>query len=421
MAKKPKEQIPVLKDSDQPSLCVINGHTRLRVHEDFFVETELPKWKKFQENKKAFLKAIGADDMDSYSVSKKIKDAAGTDKVKEKELEAKLKKLHGMIRDDRWGIQEKHEREFNKAVENCDIIINFKPKTLRGKLAKLFTKKPKLVPVDVAFADLKDHMMLTSTETLSEAKAAVDQLAARYAAAGQYAKASKIKELTPRIVEELTLAHEGFTTYVTENQMINFIKKSERGVMVNFLRYYEGDIPEDVLKKKQEADEKMVFDNYVVAYYVDIKKEAKVVKAKEAKKSEEKARERRRDPILFGIIKQSRNLYYIADWVTPDDDLTLKKLEKVLGDEAYKLADLLGGKAAKKGTTILGPTDEDGSDDRGDVVEASEIVRQAIQRNLYQRDAESTMYSSFNTPTTFTYTSEAIPEPFANGTLTAPR
>ena len=75
----------------------------------------------------------------------------------------------------------------------------------------------------------------------------------------------------------------------------------------------------------------MVFDNYVVAYYSDLIHRAVATQQKVSAKEEQKVRERRRDPILFGVIKNSRKLYYICDWTTDTDDLTLEKLEKELG------------------------------------------------------------------------------------------
>ena len=42
---------------------------------------------------------------------------------------------------------------------------------------------------------------------------------------------------------------------------------------------------------------------------------------------------RRRDPIMFGLISGSKKLYYICDWVTPDDDITLDKVIEILGKE----------------------------------------------------------------------------------------
>ena len=83
--------------------------------------------------------------------------------------------------------------------------------------------------------------------------------------------------------------------------------------------------------KTKDSDVSPVFDNYVVAHYSDIIQKAAKVEEKVSAKEEKKQREKRRDPILFGVIKNSRKLYYITDWVTDTDDLTLAKLEKELG------------------------------------------------------------------------------------------
>ena len=41
---------------------------------------------------------------------------------------------------------------------------------------------------------------------------------------------------------------------------------------------------------------------------------------------EEREKAKRRDPILFGIFKESRKLYYIGDWVDDYCDLTRKRI-----------------------------------------------------------------------------------------------
>ena len=65
----------------------------------------------------------------------------------------------------------------------------------------------------------------------------------------------------------------------------------------------------------------MVFDNYVVVHYSDLIRKAAAVEDETSEAEEKKAREKRRDPILFGLIKNSRKLYYITDWKTDVDDL----------------------------------------------------------------------------------------------------
>lgn len=149
--------------------------------------------------------------------------------------------------------------------------------------------------------------------------------------AGQYKKADAVKAYRTIIAEESVVVAAGFTSYITEANMIDFVRKSERGTMVDFLRYYEDEIPQEVVDKKLAADRLMVFDNYVVAYYSDLIHKAASTQKKVSAAEEQKVRARRRDPILFGVIKNSRKLYYICDWTTDTDDLTLEKLEKELG------------------------------------------------------------------------------------------
>ena len=44
-----------------------------------------------------------------------------------------------------------------------------------------------------------------------------------------------------------------------------------------------------------------------------------------------KAEEWRRDPILFGLVIGSDRLYYVRDWTTGKDDLTVGKVCGILG------------------------------------------------------------------------------------------
>ena len=45
------------------------------------------------------------------------------------------------------------------------------------------------------------------------------------------------------------------------------------------------------------------------------------------------------DPILFGMVEGSDKLYYVADWITEEDDLTLAKVEESLGRTARKVGE----------------------------------------------------------------------------------
>ena len=328
-----KEKREVLTDKDNPSLCEIGGQIRLRVFEDFSVEKELPKWVRFKEEWDKLVKDIGVYDSTTESeLENKVKNLKNKTKEEKDALLKHAKALVAMnraVRDDRYDIRGKHEREVDAAVLKQARFVRSLRFWDRVKSKLPFVKKP--VPVTVAMDELIGHIELTSTDELAARMSKIIAVEENMRKAGQYRKADAVKAYRTILAEESVVVAAGFTSYVTEANMIDFIRKSERGTMVDFLRYYEDELPQEVIDKKIAADKLMVFDNYVVAYYSDLIHRAVATQQKVSAREEQKVRERRRDPILFGVIKNSRKLYYICDWTTDTDDLTLEKLEKELG------------------------------------------------------------------------------------------
>ena len=101
------------------------------------------------------------------------------------------------------------------------------------------------------------------------------------------------------------------------------MKNSSKGVRLDFLRGYTRSIPINVSELKTKADTLNVFDNYVVMHYDP---SLKVLTEQSKSRNVKEAVTHYKDPILFGIIFGSRKLYYVADWITDEDDLTLDKL-----------------------------------------------------------------------------------------------
>lgn len=89
---------------------------------------------------------------------------------------------------------------------------------------------------------------------------------------------------------------------------------------MDYIKNYIRPIPEDVIEKKRKADKLMVFDNYCILYYDP---ENNAISPTVAEKME--------DPILFGMIQGSTNLYYIADWIDEYCDLTLDRFIELSG------------------------------------------------------------------------------------------
>ena len=120
---------------------------------------------------------------------------------------------------------------------------------------------------------------------------------------------------------EAFLYSEGYYHVVTEEQVVNFAKKSERGISLDYMKNFVRPIPDFVIEKIAEADKLEVFDNYVIMHY-DPKGTGRQDTAKEEAK--------KRDPIVFGVIAGSTKLYYITDWIDEYCDLTLEKFVDTL-------------------------------------------------------------------------------------------
>lgn len=358
----PKIDKETLTDADNPSLIKAGDEIRLRVFDDFFIEDSLPKWKTGNERLKALQDKLNdwvhyrrdslKDEFNDDDIKRAISKLTDPDEQKKLDEEReKLRLMSKQIRDDRYAIKDKHEKSVKDSILKTAWVVLSHNDTWLDKLKKRFFPKKyaeQFVPVEIAFADLKSRIINTSTETLSEAYAKLIAMEKRMRDVGQIVKADRLKLYFDDLTAQTALVKAGFNTFINEEDLINFIRKSERGTRIDFLRYYEGNIPDEVLEKKKQADAAMVFDNYVVAFYDDSIKDAvaaakTIRKAKKAKAKKEADREidRRRDPILFGIVKGVRRLFYIADWVTPDDDLTMEVVEETLGIKRKELGDVL--------------------------------------------------------------------------------
>lgn len=145
---------------------------------------------------------------------------------------------------------------------------------------------------------------------------------------GQVAlKETLFEQLTVNKYESILWAS-GMYKAVSEEKIVEFAQESQKGLSLDYMSNFSRVIPMDVVKKKIEADKLGVFDNYVILHYDP---EAKsYIQTEEEKRREI---ERKKDPILFGVIMGSNKLYYIGDWVDEYCDLTFDVLTEKLGQE----------------------------------------------------------------------------------------
>lgn len=146
-------------------------------------------------------------------------------------------------------------------------------------------------------------------------------------AAGQVALCETLELGLQSMRAEAQLVALGLVKYLDEEKVVEFVKRAKRGLRLDWVANFGRVIPDAVMDAKKRADERQVFDNYVVLHYDPDKKSWVETNAEMAA---------RRDPILFGVLTGKRRLYYIGDWVDEYCDLTLDQIADTLGKEAVK-------------------------------------------------------------------------------------
>ena len=146
----------------------------------------------------------------------------------------------------------------------------------------------------------------------------------------QTALLQKLEDLLSVVRGEAHLIAMGLKKYVSEKQVVDFYEKvgEDKNLKLTWIKNFGRIIPEDVYVAKKDVDERKIFDNYVILHY-DPENNGEELTKEEI--------EKKKDPILFGVIKDSRKLYYIADWKDEYCDLTLEEMFKVLGEKVLKI------------------------------------------------------------------------------------
>lgn len=308
--------------SGHPCVQLENGAYSLEILDNFYPDEDLPKIKFIKDWQKKFNKAI-------YSVAgdHKIEDEDiqkhNTEEEFEKdttisEYKRKLIKTTFPSRDD-----------YTKVMKHIEYVDNtIKQYRNRGWFQKIkdkFLKRDK--DIDELFHQLKQDMIKYGLKDVDLIGASIyyDEKIIKARLMGQKYLVEKFQINKDVIMQELELVKNGFNTFIKEEDIIKFMENSDRGVRIDFLNHYTGSIPDNVVDKKIAADNLYVFDNYCVLYYCD------GVPTFRATQEEKEKIKKAKDPILFGMIRGSRRLYYVGDWISENDDLTLNKFYDVTG------------------------------------------------------------------------------------------
>ena len=280
---------------------MFNRDGRLKVFDDFQVDRDLPKFKK---------------DDPSYS--------GGNPMMMDSSVRSRR---GGVIRVADW--QGPFTEDFMKPTWLQSIVLRIlalvSPKgkelvwrPLTGTNEYQNSSKPEIT-VQEFFSALKN-----GEEELS----VVDGRARGYEAAlararksGQQALVERLETGIEAVRAETQLHALNLTRTLTEQTLFEFVKRSPKGLRLDWVKNFTRVVPDDVLETKVKCDDRGIFDNYVVLHYDP---EAKSWAETEAEI------EARKDPILFGMIEGRRTLYFVGDWIDEFCDLTLDQIADVL-------------------------------------------------------------------------------------------
>lgn len=296
---------------------MITDNDKLEIFEDFFVDRELPKFKK-------------QDETHSFNTSDQMMDPS---------TPMSIRGNTAMIRAPQFRIEDR------QVIDTLEWI-KFNNPTLRNKvkyfLARrfLFTKsgtakREKVVSVHIDYETIGQFFqnMHTTMHDLGIKDKDVSfytSLVNNAKDLGQVALVEKLMAERDVVLAELSMIKEHSVKYITEEEVVAYYKKAKHSkhLHMTWIRNFARVIPQDAVDVKKQCDELGWFDNYVVLHFDRDGSSAEMT-------NEEKRRAK--DPILFGLIQNSRKLYFVADWTDDYCDLTLDKMLKVIGKDVLEL------------------------------------------------------------------------------------
>lgn len=323
---------------------MINKSTNtLNVFDDFIIDRELPKNKKDkkQDLPSGFMDVGDMMEGGAFETPRVMPiQGATADSLAQWNVMGNLNQRDPNYWD---GVSYEVRNEFERMQLNNFMIMEEYYRSGGGKLKFVgkfllwaFNKKYRNKPtrtIESFFISLKQDKK--QLEKIDDRLDSYKKLLRNAVASGQKALEEKLISEIEIIGFESRLYALDYVTVITEEQLVKFVKETKRGLRLDWIKNFTRVIPDDVLEKKVALDEHKIFDNWLVLHYdPDNKSNEMTDKEKKAE------RERRKDPILFGVLKGSRKLYYVKDWIDDLCDLTLKDIAKVLGEKEMKKSEL---------------------------------------------------------------------------------
>ena len=145
---------------------------------------------------------------------------------------------------------------------------------------------------------------------------------------GQEALEEKFLKTMAREAKESVLYAKGIKLFI-EKEDLDKHKYKIRGGHISDTKFedYTRVVPKDVLSKKKKVEG--IFDEFVIYHYWNEDVE-------DLKKMDVEEKSKMKDPVLFGMIKESDRLYFVADWIDTKCDLNFEEIIDVISKESDK-------------------------------------------------------------------------------------
>jgi hypothetical protein len=197
-----------------------------------------------------------------------------------------------------------------------------------GKLIQKQKKSNNLITIRDFFINLADHF--NELTPIADIADHYEKAIKQARTLGQWSLAEQLEDKLDVVRSEAHLIQMGITKYVTNEQVCDFYENigEDKNLKLTWIEHFVKIIPNDIIGVKEKIDKRGLFDNYVILHY-DPNNDATSLTKEET--------ETKKDPILFGVIKNSKRLYYVGDWVDEYCDLTLDRMFEKLGERVLEI------------------------------------------------------------------------------------
>ena len=212
------------------------------------------------------------------------------------------------------------EQTFNSFVSmetgtNDNFVISGNGWGITPQGTKVELKKSSKMPVKIFFSLMRKKMGILKDYSYQKRIAKLEKAVEEAEKSGQIAFSEELLRKLLVLCREAEIYVAGKKIFLSRNYFDRFCDKTERPVSLTPLKNYARPIPQKVLDEKKKCEDLKLFDGYAVMHY----------DGKDAVRETDKEKKERRekDPIMFGVVRDSDKLYFIADWEDEFCDLTL--------------------------------------------------------------------------------------------------